>query len=74
MLKLIRTLRRFFAPEAAQEIWSTFRPKLLTLHPDFQEACCFHMISTCTPLEISSSLAGVRNRHQMKMFFKELSD
>lgn len=38
LLKLIRTLRRFFAPEAAQEIWAFFRPKLLTLHPDFQEA------------------------------------
>ena len=38
ILKLIRTLRRFFAPEAAQEIWDFFKPKLLTLHPDFQEA------------------------------------
>ena len=38
LLKLIRTLRRFFAPEAAQEIWAFFKPKLLTLHPDFQEA------------------------------------
>lgn len=37
LLKLIRTLRRFFAPEAAQEIWTFFKPKLLTLHPDFQE-------------------------------------
>ena len=39
ILKLIRTLRRFFAPEAAQEIWAFFKPKLLTVHPDFQEAC-----------------------------------
>ena len=38
ILKLIRTLRRFFAPEAAQEIWAFFKPKLLTLHLDFQEA------------------------------------
>jgi hypothetical protein len=39
ILKLIRTLRRFFAPEAALEIWAFFKPKLLTVHPDFQEAC-----------------------------------
>ena len=39
ILKLLRTLRRFFAPEAAQEIWAFFKPKLLTVHPDFQEAC-----------------------------------
>ena len=37
-MKLIRALRRFFAPGAAEEIWAFFRPKLLTMHPDFQEA------------------------------------
>ena len=37
LLKLIRTLRRFFAQEAALEIWAFFKPELLTLHPDFQE-------------------------------------
>ena len=36
-MKLIRALRRFFAPGAADEIWAFFRPKLLTMHPDFQE-------------------------------------
>ncbi len=44
-MKLIRALRRFFAPGAAEEIWAFFRPKLLTMHPDFQEASTIQLES-----------------------------
>ena len=44
-MKLIRALRRFFAPGAAEEIWAVFRPKLLTMHPDFQEASTIQLES-----------------------------
>ena len=44
-MKLIRALRRFFAPGAAEEIWAFFRPKLLTMHPDFQEASTIQLKS-----------------------------